>query len=76
MGDVRPAAGKPGTQQARDLAGQPVMREEEVVVDALALGELGDPRRKTRHLVVERVLVKPATGRQVDDPRQWCELLD
>ena len=76
MRDVRPTASEPRTQQARDLARQPVVREEQVVRDAFSLGELRNPQGEPGHLVVERVFVKPPTGSQVDDSRQLGKLLD
>ncbi len=66
---VRPGHSHLLAQQARDLARQPVVRIEHVVAEVLALGKRPDPGGKTRNLVVERVLVQAAPGRQIDDAR-------
>ena len=74
--DVGPSPGQLRPEQARDLAGQPVVREEKVVGDAFTLREIHDLDGERRHLVVERVLVQPASGRQVDHSRQRGEVFD
>src|SRR5207249_3466619 len=76
MGDVRPASRQARSKDARDLAREPVVREKQVVDSPLVLGEAGDPPRKRRHLVEERVLVQTPSGRKIDDAREVGEAFD
>ena len=61
-----PACGKLRPQQARDLAGEPVVGEQEVVLEILAGRKRGHLGGERGHLVQERVLVQTSAGGQVD----------
>ena len=67
---VRPAGGQLRPDDACDLAGQPVVGEDEVVAHAFACRELQDAVRKCGDLVEEGVFVDAGTDGQIDDPRQ------
>jgi hypothetical protein len=73
---VRPGHAHVWSEQARDLARQPVVRVEHVVAQVLALGKGSDPGRKSWDLPVEGVLVQAASGGQINDAREGRKRLD
>src|ERR1700738_1429656 len=52
------------------------MREKEVIVDPLDLREVCHLGGECRRLLDEGVLVQTLAGREVDDPRQRCQVFD
>ena len=74
--DVRPPAGQVWPQEAGYLTREPVVREQEVIRDAFAFSKIEDLRGEGRHLVVQRVLIQPPSGGQIDHPGQLGQGLD
>src|SRR5438105_4613298 len=72
---MRPARGESRPQQARDLARQPVVGEEEVVGNPVAAGQLRDPSGERRDVAKKRVLVDALARGQIEHARERGKLL-
>ena len=73
VGDMCPAGGKLRSQQASNLAREPVVGEQEVVLNVVLGGERGHFGSEGWDLVEEGVFVQVPAGRQVDHSRQRRE---